>query len=233
VDPHENDFVLAPAVRLRVGYGASDLFSPDFPFVADPADLASYLTRINQLLAAKGRVLLQLTDIQSGPSQLKVLVDFTNVIALNDQGEIAGTFIPHNASSFGVLHGFVYDDGTFTTVDPPGATSTSIRAINDHGEVSGYYSSGLGLSHGFIAIPAYQNHATGAVMLGDLLSSQASQGSTGDFLPGASAMDAGSSQSANAASASDQDQPTTVPFGAVTVASSPEAALSPVTDGHG
>jgi 1,4-alpha-glucan branching enzyme len=65
-----------------MGYGGADLFSPDFPYVADPADLPGYLTKINDLLAARQQAALNLADIQTAPSQLKVLVDLCHVYGI-------------------------------------------------------------------------------------------------------------------------------------------------------
>lgn len=65
-----------------MGYGGADLFSPDFPYVADPADLPSYLTMINGLLAAKKMSPITHADIQSGPAQLKALVDLCHIYGI-------------------------------------------------------------------------------------------------------------------------------------------------------
>jgi 1,4-alpha-glucan branching enzyme len=62
----------------NMGYGGADLFSPDFPYVAR-ADLPAYLTKLNALYAAKQKSGLTLSDIQSGPGQLKALVDLCHV----------------------------------------------------------------------------------------------------------------------------------------------------------
>ena len=63
-----------------MGYNGADYFSPDTPYVvSDQAAVAKYLLLINQLLAAKGLTTLQLKDIQSGHSQLKVMVDLCHV----------------------------------------------------------------------------------------------------------------------------------------------------------
>jgi 1,4-alpha-glucan branching enzyme len=64
-----------------MGYGGADLFSPDFPYIA-VEDLPAYLTAINALYAAKGQPPIALTDIQSGPSQLKLLVDLCHVYGI-------------------------------------------------------------------------------------------------------------------------------------------------------
>ena len=65
-----------------MGYGGADLYSPDFPYVADAADLPGYLSTINALLSAKGLAGLRLCDIESGPGQLKALVDLCHVYGI-------------------------------------------------------------------------------------------------------------------------------------------------------
>jgi 1,4-alpha-glucan branching enzyme len=62
----------------NMGYGGADLFSPDFPYIAVEG-LPGYLAAINRLYAAKGKPAIALADIQSGPSQLKLLVDLCHV----------------------------------------------------------------------------------------------------------------------------------------------------------
>jgi 1,4-alpha-glucan branching enzyme len=66
-------------VNPNMGYSGADLFSPDFPYVAASADLPMYLATINDLLAAKGIEPLRIPEIQSGPAQLKVLVDLCHI----------------------------------------------------------------------------------------------------------------------------------------------------------
>ncbi len=63
----------------NMGYSGADLFSPDFPYIAAKADLPAYLATINAQLAALQQPPLQLADIQSGPNQLKVLVDLCHL----------------------------------------------------------------------------------------------------------------------------------------------------------
>jgi 1,4-alpha-glucan branching enzyme len=65
----------------NMGYGGADLFSPDFPYIAREG-LPDYLAAINRLYAAKGRAPVALADIQSGPSQLKLLVDLCHVYGI-------------------------------------------------------------------------------------------------------------------------------------------------------
>jgi uncharacterized membrane protein len=47
-------------------------------------------------------------------------------------------------------HGFVYDNGTFTPLNVPGAASTIAEAINDCSEVAGDYIDASGNTHGFV-----------------------------------------------------------------------------------
>jgi 1,4-alpha-glucan branching enzyme len=65
-----------------MGYGGADLFSPDFPYVAGAADLPRYLAAMNGLLAARQLAPLKFEDIDSGPAQLKALVDLCHVYGI-------------------------------------------------------------------------------------------------------------------------------------------------------
>lgn len=65
----------------NMGYGGADLFSPDFPYVAT-ADLPFYLDQLNALYAAKQKSPIALADIQSGPGQLKALIDLCHVYGI-------------------------------------------------------------------------------------------------------------------------------------------------------
>ena len=65
---------------------------------------------------------------------------------INDLGVIAGWYFDANS----VSHGYVYNAGVFTAINLPGASCTGVNAINDSGELSGYYCVGtLGASEGF------------------------------------------------------------------------------------
>jgi 1,4-alpha-glucan branching enzyme len=65
----------------NMGYGGADLFSPDFPYI-QVENLPTYLWAINALYAARGKPAIALADIQSGPSQLKLLVDLCHVYGI-------------------------------------------------------------------------------------------------------------------------------------------------------
>ena len=66
-----------------MGYNGADYFSPDFPYVVtNPAALATYLTTINRLLAAKNLPPLTIADITPAPAQLKCLVDLCHLYGI-------------------------------------------------------------------------------------------------------------------------------------------------------
>ncbi|MGO8950100.1 MAG: alpha amylase C-terminal domain-containing protein [Ktedonobacterales bacterium] len=66
-----------------MGYNGADYFSPDFPYVVtDSGPLAQYLATINGLLQEKNLSPLALSDIVSGPAQLKALVDLCHVYGI-------------------------------------------------------------------------------------------------------------------------------------------------------
>jgi 1,4-alpha-glucan branching enzyme len=81
-----------------MGYGGADLFSPDFPYIASAESLLAYLTTINSLLAAKQLGPLALDHIQSGPSQLKALVDLCHVYGI----AVAFDVVYNHAGGFSV-----------------------------------------------------------------------------------------------------------------------------------
>jgi 1,4-alpha-glucan branching enzyme len=85
-----------------MGYNGADYFSPDFPYVVtDQAALAQYLATINGLLSAKGLPPVALSDIASGPAQLKALIDLCHVYGIAVVFDVvynhAGGFTVNNA----------------------------------------------------------------------------------------------------------------------------------------
>jgi 1,4-alpha-glucan branching enzyme len=81
-----------------MGYGGADLFSPDFPYVASAAALPAYLATINGLFAARQLAPLQLEQLQSGPSQLKALVDLCHAYGI----AVAFDVVYNHAGGFSV-----------------------------------------------------------------------------------------------------------------------------------
>ena len=69
-------------------------------------------------------------------------------LGINASGQIVGSY--YDAAY--IHHGFLYDQGGYTTLDVPGSTWTQAHAINDSGQIVGSYSDGAG-QHGFLATP--------------------------------------------------------------------------------
>jgi hypothetical protein len=66
---------------------------------------------------------------------------------INNSGQIAGQY---NASR---LHGFLLDQGNYTTLDVPGSTQNNAAGINDAGLIVGTYFDSRGIHHGYLATP--------------------------------------------------------------------------------
>ena len=69
----------------------------------------------------------------------------TVAAAINNKGTIAGFYTDAN----GIIHGFLDNHGAFTTVSAPGATTTELLGLNDHGIAVGEDIVG-GVTHGII-----------------------------------------------------------------------------------
>lgn len=73
--------------------------------------------------------------------------------AINNVGQIVGFYFDNNVTeSFpnGQTHGFLYDNGFFTSFDFPGATATLPMDINDHGQIVGIYADSDMMAHSFL-----------------------------------------------------------------------------------
>jgi probable HAF family extracellular repeat protein len=78
----------------------------------------------------------------------------TQANGINDAGQIVGQY--HNSSGY---HGFLYSAGTYTPIDDPLATiSTVAYDINDAGQIVGFYASNA--THGFLYNPNSMNPFT-------------------------------------------------------------------------
>jgi probable HAF family extracellular repeat protein len=76
---------------------------------------------------------------------------FSVADGINDAGQVVGYF----TDGAGNYHGYVYTSGTYTTLDPPGATGafTLANGINSSGQVVGEFRDAAGATHGFLATP--------------------------------------------------------------------------------
>jgi hypothetical protein len=84
----------------------------------------------------------------------------TEARGINSSGEIAGFYQTNTTCTETVLdirymssctkHGFTYINGTYKTVDVPGAISTVVNGLNDYGDLVGTYTTNDGGIHGFL-----------------------------------------------------------------------------------
>jgi probable HAF family extracellular repeat protein len=74
-------------------------------------------------------------------------------LGINNSGEIVGVF--RDLSSNLNYQGFLLDqNGTFTTINVPGATFTQANGINDEGQIVGQFGGQDGKTYAFLAIPS-------------------------------------------------------------------------------
>jgi hypothetical protein len=76
---------------------------------------------------------------------------------INDKGQVVGSYIdagaepnPDGTIPQGVIHGFVWDKGRYSSFDPAGSVYTVAFACNDRGQITGGYQDARGKEHGFL-----------------------------------------------------------------------------------
>jgi hypothetical protein len=81
----------------------------------------------------------------------------TGPFKLNDRRQVAGLYVDADAQPGsdgtvppGAIHGFVYDDGDYETIDVAGANATVILGIDNRGTTVGSYIDADGAYHGFV-----------------------------------------------------------------------------------
>ena len=105
-------------------------------------------------------------------------IDPSAPILIDDDGQIAGTYIGFDDAAYG----FVYDSNTgqYTLINDPqannvaGVYGTVIEGLNDSGAAVGYYNGNDGVDHGFVATP----DGSGGYNYTDLNDPNAAAGST-------------------------------------------------------
>jgi hypothetical protein len=66
---------------------------------------------------------------------------------LNNHDEVVGQYV----DASGLTHGFIFNDGEFTSVDDPnGIGTTTINGVNDRGQIVGFYVAAGGNTDGFV-----------------------------------------------------------------------------------
>jgi hypothetical protein len=76
---------------------------------------------------------------------------------INNKGQVVGSYIdadakpnPDGTIPQGVIHGFVWHKGRYTTFDPTGSVYTLASGCNDRGQITGGYQDARGKEHGFL-----------------------------------------------------------------------------------
>lgn len=112
------------------------------------------------LLASLFIILFSITQGLANDSFNFTTIDYPNAIytqalGINNNGEIAGTFLDAN----NMRHGFMYSGGSFTVFDYPGTVpdypglfgGTVAQSINDSGQIVGLHGpTSLGIANGFL-----------------------------------------------------------------------------------
>jgi hypothetical protein len=90
-------------------------------------------------------------DINVPGSQL------TGPLKMNDRRQVVGIYVdadaepnPVGTAPPGAVHGFLWDEGDFETIDVSGAVATLVTGINNRGDVVGSYIDTGGAYHGFV-----------------------------------------------------------------------------------
>jgi hypothetical protein len=81
----------------------------------------------------------------------------TGALKINDRRQVVGLYVdadarpgPARTMSPGAIHGFVWHDDDFKTIDVPGAAATVLLGINNRGQMVGSYIDAAGGYHGFL-----------------------------------------------------------------------------------
>jgi uncharacterized membrane protein len=76
---------------------------------------------------------------------------YTIPYGINNNGQVFGNYAPTRPAPLLDLQGFVREsDGTTTTIEPPGGTSSTVTGVNAGGQVVGYYDSPGAPRQGFM-----------------------------------------------------------------------------------
>ena len=81
----------------------------------------------------------------------------TDPRCITNKGQVVGSYIdagaepnPDGTIPQGVIHGFVWHKGRYTTFDPAGSVYTVATGCNDRGQITGGYQDARGKEHGFL-----------------------------------------------------------------------------------
>jgi uncharacterized membrane protein len=78
-------------------------------------------------------------------------------LKMNDRRQVVGIYVdadaepnPDGTAPPGAVHGFLWNDGDFDTIDVSGAVATVVTGINNRGDIVGSYIDAGGAYHGFV-----------------------------------------------------------------------------------
>jgi len=89
-----------------LGYNGSDLFSPEMDYCVRDADLAPYITRVNQLLVKKGKPPLAQAALRGQSNQVKLFIDLCHLYGI---AVIADVVYNHGGPGFDSQSMWFYD----------------------------------------------------------------------------------------------------------------------------
>jgi probable HAF family extracellular repeat protein len=109
-------------------------------------------------LMALGLLLGLAEDVKAQPTYVFTTLDvpgsslglpITVANGINASGQIVGWYVDYVDPLYHA-HGFLFDQGSYTTLDMPGSTWTEVHGINDAGQIVGYYQDAADNGHGFL-----------------------------------------------------------------------------------
>jgi len=80
----------------------------------------------------------------------------TALYGINDDGAYVGSFQDTNF----LTHGFIYDEGAYTIVEPPSAGYNEVTGINSQGSIAGWYSGTEGIQGYVSLMPTFDDVPT-------------------------------------------------------------------------
>jgi 1,4-alpha-glucan branching enzyme len=92
--------------QFSLGYNGTDYFSPEMDFAVEDAELAPYVTRVNELLEAKSLLPYDVEDLRGEMNQLKALIDLCHIYGL---AVLLDVVYNHAGGDFGDQSLFFFD----------------------------------------------------------------------------------------------------------------------------
>jgi uncharacterized membrane protein len=146
---------------IRQRSGRISTFDVPFPYLHDVADIndrgqiVGYYDDPDRPYNLEGGFLRE-------PDGEIVSLEVTGALSttprcINNKGQVVGSYVdagaepnPDGTIPQGVIHGFVWHKGRYTTFDPAGSVYTVPTGCNDRGQITGGYQDARGKEHGFL-----------------------------------------------------------------------------------